>query len=236
MIQETHFVHIVLHIHLITCIDIYPSDFDALNTSEKFPAEEFISQLNAMLEDATLADPVKMLAALVHSKKMTIYVSLRKAQPDTPYAIDHVKTGYFSKGDEKVVVFDGSMNETYPALVKGLATGNREHFNIWSKEEYSENITEWKSFADKIRFRLDQDTDPKQKFPRKAGDGTIIVKLEDINRDDLPSLSDDDWDPVKHRERAAKRSNELFEEFNKKLAENEAKESDAQIEYTIGLQ
>lgn len=221
------------HIHLITCIDIYPSDFDALNTNEKFPAEEFISQLNAMLEDATLADPVKMLAALVHSKKMTIYVSLRKAQPDTPYAIDHVKTGYFSKGDEKVVVFDGSMNETYPALVKGLATGNREHFNIWSKEEYSENITEWERFAAKIRIRLDQDTDPKEKFPRKAGDGTIIVKIEDINRDDLPSLSDDDWDPVKHRERAAKRSNELFEEFNKKLAENEAKESDAQIEYTL---
>lgn len=223
------------HIHLITCIDIYPSDFDAINTAEKLPADEFISQLNAMLDDTTLADPVKMLAALVHSKKMTIYVSLRKAQPDTPHSIDHVKTGYFSNGDEKVVVFDGSMNETYPALVKGLARGNREHFNIWSKEEYSENITEWENFADEIKVRLDRDTDPEQKFPRKAGSGTIIVKIEDINRDDLPSLNDDDWNPVKHRERAAKRSNELFEELNKKLSEGEADESDAQIEYTLSL-
>ena len=170
------------HIHLITCIDIYPSDFDAILSQNELGVREVISQLNEMLLSETLADPVKMLAALVHSKKMTMYVSLRKTEKDTLHSIDHVKTGYFTDGNQRFVVFDGSMNETYPALIKGHSRGNREHFNIWSKEEYSDNLLDWKGFALPVINRLDNDIDPKKVFPRNSGNGTIIVKIEDIKR------------------------------------------------------
>jgi len=207
------------HVHLITCIDIYPSDFDAISSNNELGVEDVISQLNEMLQSETIADPVKMLAALVHSKKMTMYVSLRKADKDTPHSIDHVKTGYFTDGNDRFVAFDGSMNETYPALIRGHSIGNREHFNIWSKEEYSNNLRDWESFALPVIKRLDDDIDPKKIFPRKSGDGTIIVKIEDIKREDLPAISDDDWDPENHKKRAANRSNNLFNEFEEKIRE-----------------
>ena len=44
----------------------------------------------------SMADPVKGINQLA-SKQMTVYVSLRKWESDTPYSIDHSKSGYFSQ-------------------------------------------------------------------------------------------------------------------------------------------
>jgi superfamily II DNA or RNA helicase len=200
------------HITLITCIDIYPSDFDAIVASHSKSKEEVFKELQAMLEDEVLADPVKMLAAIVASKQMTVYVSLRKREEGTPHSIDHSKSGCFSDGT-KVVAFDGSINETYPAVVPGLDKGNKEHFNIYSKEEISESA--WNMYAAPIKKRLDDDCCGL--FPKQAAKGTIIVEINSISRRQLPSISNEDWNPQSHKERAAKRSAVLYQKFEEKL-------------------
>ena len=193
------------HITLITCIDVYPSDFDAIVADYTRTEDRVLDELREMLEDENLADPVKMLAAIVASKQMTVYVSLRKRENDTPYSIDHSKSGYFSN-DEKIVAFDGSINETYPAIVPGLDKGNKEHFNIYSKEELPPGF--WDKFAQPIVTRLDEDC--KGNFPKKSAEGTIIVEINSISRNQLPAISDEDWDPENHRARAAIRSSEIY--------------------------
>ena len=201
------------HITLITCIDVYPSDFDAIMSEHSNSEEQVIKELENMLEDEVLADPVKMLAAIVASKQMTVYVSLRKRDTETPYSIDHSKSGYFFRG-EKITAFDGSINETYPAIVRGLDKGNKEHFNIYANDELADKS--WKMYAAPIIQRLRDDLEGP--FPKKSGEGTIIAEINSISREQLPTIIDEDWSLENHKERAAIRSHELYQEFEKKLA------------------
>ena len=206
------------HITLITCIDVYPSDFDAIVSEQSRSEEEVLKELRSMLVNDQLADPVKMLAAIVHAGQMTVYVSLRKREKDTPYSLDHSKSGFFSN-DEKMVVFDGSINETYPALLSGLGKGNKEHFNVWAKWE--QDAESWKDFANPVITRLTSDIEKdgfRDGAKESSGEGTIIVEIDSISREQLPTLKDEDWDPENHKERAAKRSANLYKEFEKKLA------------------
>ena len=52
------------HITLITCIDVYPSDFDAIVADHTRSEDLVLDELREMLEDENLADPVKMLVQL----------------------------------------------------------------------------------------------------------------------------------------------------------------------------
>ena len=54
--------------------------------------EQVLNELRTMLEDEVLADPVKMLAAIIASKQMTVYVSLRKREAGTPYALSIIQS------------------------------------------------------------------------------------------------------------------------------------------------
>ena len=76
----------------------------------------------------------------------------------------------------------------------------------------------WDKFAQPIITRLDEDC--KGKFPKKSAEGTIIVEINSISRNQLPAISDEDWDPENHRARAAKRSSEMYNEFEKMLQTN----------------
>ena len=72
------------HITLFTNIDIFPSDYDAIVNNSESTHEHVYSELNRMLEMDEITDPVKMLAAIVKSGQMTVYVSLRKRDEDNP--------------------------------------------------------------------------------------------------------------------------------------------------------
>ena len=200
------------HIFLITNLDISPSDYDAIVSESSKSEDQIINELNSMLEDEVIKDPVKMLAAIVNAGQMTVYVSLRKRQTNKSNNNDHSKSGYFSK-DSKITAFDGSINETYPATIRGLEKGNKEHFNIYDNEELLEDF--WNRYADPIRRRLDNDL--KGSFPKKTGEGTIIVEINSIDREQLPALNDEDWDPENHKIRAQKRTEKLFQEFEKEI-------------------
>ena len=196
------------HITLITNIDILPSDFEAIRLGNSTPRKFAINELQEMFDDNDLVKPIKMLAAMVKVGQMTVYVSLRQIDPMTPHSQDHSKSGYFSDG-KKIVAFDGSINETFPAVVRGLEKGNKELFNIYEKSEVGQ--LNWNMFAQPIKDRLDNDC--KGPFPKKSGEGTIIVRISDLKKEDLPSMSDEDWDPKNHKKRAAERSNLLFKKF-----------------------
>jgi len=200
------------HITLITNIDILPSDFEAIRLGNSTPRKFAINELQEMFDDNDLVKPVKMLAAMVNVGQMTVYVSLRQIKPMTPHSQDHSKSGYFSDG-KKIVAFDGSINETFPAVVRGLEKGNKEHFNIYEKSEVG--LLNWNMFAQPIMDRLANDC--KGPFPKKSGEGTIIVRISDLKKEDLPSMSDEDWDPQNHKKRAAERSNHLFKKFENKI-------------------
>ena len=204
------------HITLITCIDIYPSDFDAIVSGHTKSADQVIQELQLMLENEVITDPVKMLAAIVASGQMTVYVSLRKRDPQNPHANDHSKSGYFSNG-KTIVAFDGSINETFPAVVRGLSKGNKEHFNIYADWEIDANS--WGMYAKPIIERLDGDL--KGPFPKKSiGEGTIIVEINSLSKDQLPALTDADWDVGNHKKRATKRSHELYGNFENIISSN----------------
>ena len=205
------------HITLITCIDIFPSDFDAIVSDYSNGEDQVIEELKDMLNKPKISDPVKMLAAIVAAGQMTVYVSLRKRDTQNPYSNDHSKSGYFSN-ETKKVAFDGSINETYPAVVRGLSDGNKEHFNLFANWEIDQ--TSWDMFAEPIIRRVNEDsTGP---FPKKGGEGTIIVEIKSIEKDQLPTMSDKDWDPVNHKKRAADRSNELYQDFEKRITSQTA--------------
>ena len=146
-----------------------------------------------------ITDPVKMLAAIVKSGQMTVYVSLRKRDEGNPNSLDHSKSGFFyNDGDKRTVAFHGSFNETFPAVVKGLGSGHKEQFSIYDDGELDN--ASWEMFGEKIVRRLRADSEGE--FPKYGGEGTIIVKIEDIKKEQLPSLSDEDWDPENHKIRA----------------------------------
>jgi len=200
------------HITLLVNIDIKPSDYDAIISGVSKSEDQVFEELRSMLTDEILRDPVKMLASIVAVKQMTVYVSLRNRPPGS-ISLDHSKSGYFTDGD-RTVVFSGSFNETYPATVRGLDKGHKEHFHIFANWEYDTKI--WRRQAQGIIDRLDDDC--KGPFPKESsGSGTIIVQIDSISREQLPTLKDEDWNPQNHRERAAKRSANLYKEFKDKI-------------------
>ena len=208
------------HITLIINVDIQPSDYDAMVLDDLGCKEQVFKELREMLEDDVLKDPVKMLASIIAVKQMTVYVSLRN-RPSGSKSLDHSKTGYFTNG-EKTVYFDGSFNETYPGTVRGLDKGNKEHFHIYA--DWETDPKTWRQHVAPFIKRLDDDC--KGSFPKTSAPGTIIVEIEDIPRDKLPTLKDEDWDPENHKERAAQRSANLYKEFEDKIAQKSKSEDD----------
>lgn len=212
------------HITLFTNIDIYPPDYDAIVNSSIGSDEHVYEELRQMLEMDSISDPVKMLAAIVNSGQMTVYVSLRKRDKDTPYSLNHSKSGYFCN-DEKTVAFSGSFNETYPAVISGLEKGNKEHFDIFAEDELDANT--WEIFGDSIVNRLNSDS--KGEFPKHSGAGTIIVKIDDIKKEHLPSMNKDDWDPENHLSRAAQRSEKIYELIDERIKRSSETSTKKQI-------
>jgi superfamily II DNA or RNA helicase len=205
------------HITLFTNIDIFPSDYDAIVNNSSKTSEHVYDELNEMLEMDEISDPIKMLAAMVRAGQMTVYVSLRKRDEDSPYSLDHSKSGFFfNKSSKQTVAFSGSFNETYPAVVYGLDKGHKEHFDIYAQNELDPNT--WNIFGNPIVKRLRSDMEGE--FPKYGGEGTIIVRIDDISKEQLPAMSDDDWDPQNHHYRAAKRSNQIYEIMDKRINKN----------------
>ena len=197
------------HMTLICSMNIRPQDIDALfdSISLEEARKYLISELNRHVESGDeISSPVKLLVSLLATGKMSLIISLRN-QDSSSTAHDHAKAGIFEiPSTGEILCFQGSVNETYPALDP---QGNNEQYSVWHREsENSENHSLW---ILPIINRLTKIAGTKR--PTKVADGTLSVPLRFLERSDFPSMSEDEWDPNNHTNEAKTRSKKTFDKF-----------------------
>ena len=132
-------------ITLLTSTEWGKEDFDRLRKSydeNKLSEEFYLSELESLLLDEDLADPTRMLIALVHSGSLEIKIGVLRG------SIYHEKKGYFEDDHGNVVAFDGSGNESW----SGLQVNHQANsFNVswsWNPTDWRTRGLEWKNDLD----------------------------------------------------------------------------------------
>ena len=130
---------------LLTSTEWGKEDFDRLRKSydeNKLSEEFYLSELESLLLDEDLADPTRMLIALVHSGSLEIKIGVLRG------SIYHEKKGYFEDDHGNVVAFDGSGNESW----SGLQVNHQANsFNVswsWNPTDWRTRGLEWKNDLD----------------------------------------------------------------------------------------
>ena len=137
----------------IVCSPVLSSgDIDALNVGyttsgvERF-AVDTRAELDRLLASPALKKPTKVLASLVAGGVVDLRIAWVGSQTSgRSRRIFHDKVGIFSDEEGHLVVFKGSMNETWLGLA---ADGNLESIDVyasWRNEENSQRI------ADEVRY------------------------------------------------------------------------------------
>jgi len=191
---------------LLTSIAVQPDDYDAVSNGKKMSYDVAINTLREMMDDENLRDVTKMLTAMIGTKQLEIYVVIREGT-----GIYHNKTGFFKSKDD-ILVFEGSGNETKPALSPDYNESNADNFTIYKKSTTSND--HWKNDQEKTIQRLYRE----MKIGHvKNTKGTYSTKIENIEKDAFPEMNDEDWELKSHRQRAAKRSKEKMKRVIERL-------------------
>ncbi len=119
----------------VLCSQILASeDADALDAGYGARADErleaaFAQQVKALLADAELGEPTRILAALVATGVLEFKIALLRPGDagNAKARIFHDKLGVFRDGQGNVVIFKGSMNETWSGL---SGDGNLESVDV----------------------------------------------------------------------------------------------------------
>tara|TARA_B100000683_G_scaffold224019_1_gene222109 strand:+ start:2939 stop:4978 length:2040 start_codon:yes stop_codon:yes gene_type:complete len=205
--------------YLICSTDVGARDVDALfgeRATPEIAMKWLIGELNNFLQDKIISNPVKMLLSLVHSKKLHLVVNLRNRGIHR-HAITHNKMGQFiNKSNGETLAFQGSINETYPALEPILSEGNGESYIVGYIEDLKAMSDSQEELWGPVLGRLHKNAYISRR--ERIAEGTIAVPFFDLNRDDFPSMESEDWNPESHREEAAKRSAEAYSRFAEDIA------------------
>jgi len=191
---------------LITSIVVQSEDYDAILEGKKQSSEAAIQTLNQMMHDKHLKDAVKMLTAIIASKQMEVYVVIREGT-----GMYHNKTGYFKSNDD-ILVFEGSGNETKPALTSKSSEANSEIFTIYTKS--STDSKSWKNDQYKTIMRLNREMTI---GPIEGTIGSMSTKIEQIERGAFPEMGKEDWELESHRKKAGERSKEKMKKVIERL-------------------
>ena len=176
---------------LISSMNIGPSDISAFFESNSLDVNGamswLINELNQMIETGgELSDPVKMFVSLIHSKKLKVVINLRKSDKNK-HAHSHSKSGLFvNKKTGQMLCFQGSLNETYPAIFPELDEGNAESYSVYSTMDPSNDET-WKTFAGPIKERLNRII--RVESPTLIASGTISIPFNQLDKEDFPTMS-----------------------------------------------
>jgi len=138
---------------LVTSNQVSKADYDAAVSVYK--SGDFFADLEAMLDEPKLRNPVKMLCALIANGNLEMFVVVMRE------GIYHEKKGYFQDDEGNTVAFDGSGNETASALAP-FDKGNAESFNIsWNWSSH------WEPHGARWFLELQRvyDRDPTLTFP-----------------------------------------------------------------------
>lgn len=119
----------------VLCSHVLASeDVDALEKGYSARADEVLAarlleEVRSFLRDDVIREPARILAALVASKTIELQIAVLR-EADTRSArgrIFHDKLGIFRDGQGNLVIFKGSMNETWSGLA---ADGNLESIDV----------------------------------------------------------------------------------------------------------
>lgn len=152
-------------------------DFDAMKEADTIGRhlQATVRQdLEALLQRPEAVPATKLLATLIAND----IIDVRIAFTDHPSGIFHDKLGIFEDLEEKRVSFVGSANETWRAW--GL---NHESFEVFCS---------WQNESDLLRTR--DHADNFRQIWRGREPGVRIAYLEDVTREQLVAIADDDVD------------------------------------------
>ena len=145
-------------------------------------AEELLSEVRSLIDDDVLRQPARILAALVANRTIELQVALlgEESTRGASGRIFHDKLGIFRDSVGNVVIFKGSMNETWSGLA---ADGNLESIDVaatWMGARDLERVrNEEKYFADLWANR----------YPTVR-----VIPFPKVAVDELEKAADRDWE------------------------------------------
>jgi len=143
-------------------------------------------EVNSLLADEAMAEPARVLAALVGADVVEFKIAILRPGPGAvPTRIFHDKLGILRDGAGSVVIFKGSMNETWSGLA---ADGNLESVDVacsWlGGRDLERTVEETAYFAD-----LWANTYP----------GLDVRPFPETARESLVAAADTDWEGTVER-------------------------------------
>lgn len=154
-----------------------PEDFDAMKDAEAIGrrAQETVrDDLKRLLDNPSAVPATKLLATLIANN----IINVRIAFADKPKGLFHDKLGVFEDAEGKRVSFRGSANETWRAW--GY---NHESFDV---------SCSWRNEQELLRTR--EHADSFQDVWRGREPGVLIARLDEVTRQQLVDIADDDLD------------------------------------------
>ncbi len=165
------------HMRLVCSPALTPQDFDAMKQADEVGrrAQETVrADLDRLLNNPAAVPATKLLATMIAND----IIEVRIAFADKPSGLFHDKLGIFEDGEGKRVSFSGSANETWRAW--GC---NHESFDV---------SCSWRNEQELLRTR--DHADYFQSIWRGREPGVFIAHLEEVTRDQIVSIADEDMD------------------------------------------
>ena len=164
-------------LRLICSPALSPEDFDAMKEADeigRYAQSRVRAELQDLLNRPDAVPATRLLATLIAND----IAEVRIAFADNPSGIFHDKLGVFEDTDGRRVSFVGSANETWRAW--GL---NHESFEVFCSWRNESELYRTRNHVDAFR-RLWRGNEP----------GVRVEPLEQVTREHLVSIADDDLD------------------------------------------
>lgn len=164
-------------VRLVCSPALTPEDFDAMKQADElgWRAQQTVREdLERLLRNPAAVPATKLLATLIAND----IVDVRIAFADKPSGLFHDKLGVFEDIEGKRVSFRGSANETWRAW--GY---NHESFDV---------SCSWRNEQELLRTR--EHADSFQEIWRGREPGVLIARLDEVTREQLVAIADEDLD------------------------------------------
>ena len=166
-------------------------DMEALDAGyvarvDKTIAARLRDEVATLLEDENMSEPAKVLAALVATEVVEFKIAILRPIPGaTAMRIFHDKLGILRDAQGSVVIFKGSMNETWAGLAED---GNLESVDV---------ACSWLGGRD--RQRTIEETAYFEELWTNTYPGLDVRPFPEIAREMLVSAADADWESTVER-------------------------------------
>ena len=168
-----------------------PDDIEALDKGYAARVEEVVAarlqdEVSTLVDDETMSEPARVLAALVATRVVELKIAILRQTPGATTArIFHDKLGILRDAQGSVLIFKGSMNETWLGLAED---GNLESVDVacsWLGGRDLERTIEETAYFHELWTST---------YP-----GLDVRPFPDTAREALVSVADADWEGTVER-------------------------------------